>query len=133
MKKIFTIIVLLVSINISRAQGNLQFNQVKNIDLNGSVSVGTGGFSQPISNIGTITVPNGKVWKIESGTGVVTGNQEGAIVFTTDIIFKIGNYTINNTKLPLWLSSGNYIITAIGPSNYNVVISISALEFNVIP
>ena len=139
MKKIFIIIVLLLSISSIKAQGNLQFNQVKNIEITGTTLPYDAQLGYPISTIGTITVPLGKVWKIESisskenslrqiaGIGSVT--LIGNLVAATDV-----SNSFPEAKLPIWLSSGSYpikISSAIG--TFNIITAISAIEFNIVP
>jgi hypothetical protein len=150
--RIFILFILLISIETSLAQGNLQFNQVKLVTA-------------------LETVPVGKVWKVESalsgeeryptsgtalpsnsrfiqvnGTSVCVHEEH---VATTGVGFNGccgGGFWMNNvgmavnsttpllvqvsaqpTKLPLWLPSGATL--AVGTK----VSSISVLEFNIIP
>jgi hypothetical protein len=133
MKKVLTILIFIFGATYSlRAQGDLQFNQVINTSVTGSISANSS------SNLGTITVPAGKVWKVETAT-VLRGNE------IERSIGRIGNYLVfshipgngyyTETFLPLWLSPGTYNLNVVnnsssGPFTYRM--SISAIEFNVI-
>jgi hypothetical protein len=129
MKKITIITVLLFAVNTIKAQGNLQFNEVKNIDITGVLPLG-----YELNTIGSITVPSGKVWKIESvfsfeNTAPVGPNALGGISTL------IGNHKATTSGSPIWLSPGNYLIKCVtgGGINVSVLTSISAIEFNVTP
>lgn len=133
MKKILSITTLLISLSVS-AQGNLQFNQVVKPVLNFvSNTLWT-------PSVGTITVPTGKVWKIETVTYL--GGNSGTwwpLVGLSDYViledFLVYDDDNNIKKLfPLWLPSGTYTIKANqGTTNQDKRIAISAIEFNVLP
>jgi hypothetical protein len=114
MKKIFQLIALLLLIQTaSKAQGDLQFNQV--LSYTGWIDTYT---PSPIW-----TVPQGKVWKVES--------------YTKNFL-KINNVSINdNTNNgPIWLKSGDILQCSSWPNaapynGYNYLFSI--LEFNITP
>jgi len=132
MKKIIIITVLLFAVNTIKAQGNLQFNEVKNIDITGVLPLG-----YELNTIGSITVPSGKVWKIESvfsfeNTPPISVNALSGSSGTSTLI---GNHKASNNGSPIWLSPGNYLIKCVtgGGLNVSVLTSISALEFNVTP
>ena len=112
------------------AQGNLQFNQV--------VTVSTT----------TMTVPAGKVWKIESysesevtfnsnySSGCINVNYHRPLVINNNNYYFFGNmatassganYITTGNKLPIWLKSGDQIRTVCS-SDFA-----SAIEFNIIP
>jgi hypothetical protein len=139
MKKIFKIIVLLFAVNSIKAQGNLQFNQVKNVEITGTTLPYDPQLGNPISTIGTITVPTGKVWKIES-----ISSKENSLRQITgiNIVTLIGNLiaatensnSFQDAKLPIWLSSGSYSIKiSSSASILNIITAISAIEFNIVP
>lgn len=133
MKKFLSIAAVLISLSVS-AQGNLQFNQVINISFNFTSSSSEG-------VIGTITVPSGKVLKIEGasllrdyGTFIAEATYSNAMIIIADIPV----YAQSNDKrcLPLWLSEGTYdIISAFAASGTSPTFrtGISAIEFNVVP
>lgn len=123
------------------AQGNLQFNQVKNIVLS---------YTTPNSNSyqtynQTITVPAGKVWKIESVIGSAQGPTTNYVSPTTTItldgvvlfFYVSGSNNYQWAPLPIWLPEGTYDLGLVSSSGVStgMVISgrVSAIEFNVIP
>jgi hypothetical protein len=115
MKKILTIIALTLIIQTaSKAQGNLQFNQV--LSYTGNV-YNYGNYSaSPVW-----TVPSGKVWKIES--------------YTRDFLM-INNISINGNTITgnnIWLKSGD--ILQCNPTSYSTGYNylFSIIEFNIIP
>jgi hypothetical protein len=120
MKKILTIALLLFSIA-SYAQGNLQFNQVKTFTGNS------------FGSIVLDTVPNGKIWKIESmgfskSNNCMTINGTQYLNFSDPYFY--GN-SFNNSqaiKETLWLKSGDVL----GWSGYNSYV-ITLIEYNIIP
>ncbi len=139
MKKLFQLIALLLLIQtVSKAQGDLQFNKVKLISTQD-------------------TVPNGKIWKVESFIFSQTipncpsssTNQDETIKINGQNISvrssrfmsgfswgsgpygwstaPVSEFNIWEQKLPIWLPSGNIISAEAG------VLYISALEYNIIP
>ena len=134
MKKLALLFLLFFCINAASAQGNLQFNQVVNTTF-----TGPGNASGAI--IGTITVPAGKVWKVErTSLSDDYGDPVFYPVYSTNYWAHIGDFLVWNSSssypqqlFPLWLSEGTYDVTArtYGSTNYNF--AISAIEFNVIP
>ncbi len=126
MKKSFLLIALLVIGYLINAQGTLQFNQVIRVK-NTSVSSG---------NVTTITVPAGKVWKIESGTGP-DGYElsiDGQLVYaSTAENFAVNQYFyIKTIPLPIWLPAGSYAVTVSNSLNGNYTTVLSGIEFNVL-
>ncbi len=143
--KIFSTLVLFVFFAFGAdAQGNMQFNQVIRSKFTSSTNTSGG-----IVTAGTITVPDNKVWKIESGSIVSTGSfyPEGAVELFVDtqLLFSWLVEDMNSTKeiapfvfnsAPIWLPSGNYPITYRQQANAISIpfgIAISALEFNIVP
>jgi hypothetical protein len=124
---------------IAKAQGNLQFNQVifleKSIVLPANIS---SSFTEQ-----SITVPAGKVWKIESvmasffqntATPNPSFSTSGTVMLNKKIIFS----TSNVASFPIWLPEGTYTIRYIYNNSTSGSINelygaISAIEFNVIP
>ena len=136
MKKILSIAVVLISLSVS-AQGNLQFNQVINYSISGA-------WATSEYTVGTITVPSGKVWKIESSslnnnnalsglpTQALGSDGVSSISIGTNTVF--GAYNPSNNWLPVWLSAGTYdVVGRTTASGQNMTISFSAIEFNVVP
>lgn len=163
MKNILLLFLVLLSFGIAKAQGTLQFNQVK---LVSSVQ----------------TVPAGKVWKVvniyapqvirfqaSSGSGGCSGTCNGSSTtwnsFTTPLCpdqttfnssaqIKInGSSAFYNSNSPLWLPAGTtlegnafacnnstgwfngngYSCFCPPSTTQNVVTNISVIEFNIIP
>ena len=137
--KIMRIIILILSMTVFiilnvKAQGNLQFNQVINLEYSSNTN-----WSARIT-VGSVTVPAGKVWKITSGslskdngTNYDFGNATLMLYF--DNIMILGNYNTSDTpKFPIWLSPGTYsVIFNVINSSYFYYATVSAIEFNVVP
>lgn len=155
-KKIFVLSLFSVLCTLIYSQGNLQFNQVIYQTLTG-VSANTG-TSAPDITFQTldITVPFGKVWKIETAScktelglnnetkiGGNNSNDNIFIFLDQDILCYVINSNnlvgfISQTHLPLWLPSGTYTLRLKGKcagqySKYTAYGSIHAIEFNIIP
>jgi hypothetical protein len=117
-------------VSLFHAQGNLQFNQI--------VTVGTT----------SLTVPAGKVWKVESYTesevtfnsnyssGCVNSNYHRPLVINNNNYYFFGNmatassganYITTGNKLPIWLKPGDQIRTVCSSDFASVI------EFNVVP
>jgi hypothetical protein len=92
-------------------------------------------------SFGTIVVPVGKVWKLEStslsnisGTYPSIFNQGNMAAFIGNMI-AFSNEANNNLKLPIWLPSGSYSIS-VNVNNYAGSIhsfNYSGIEFNLVP
>lgn len=131
-KSILTLIVVLGLFTMSFAQGNLQFNQVINVSYSATVPLGA-------NNFGTITVPAGKVWKVERTS---FSQDIGAILsprYSASYFVYIGDYLAWNSSstypqklFPLWLSEGTYSVDGWCGSAMIYNFSISAIEFNII-
>ena len=108
---------LAMSIGIS-AQGNLQFNRV--VTITGNV----GNYSESQAH----SVPEGKVWKIESyaSPGGITINNISSQTAT--------NFSGFNMTCPIWLNSGDFVKavcwTTLGGSGGYVF---SIIEYNIVP
>ena len=124
MKNLLLFSCLLISLSF-KAQGNLQFNQVLNLEIT-------------CCTASTFTVPVGKVWKIESSMAynnnyptrisAINGNpMEAYLTGYTQI-----NYGILPITLPYWLPANTQVSfntgNTIGYKGY-----VSIIEFNVIP
>ena len=125
-KKIILTGILLLGINSIFAQGNLQFNRVITESFNiASAEYGAGTQFSSLK-----TVPNGKVWKIESMGCNNEGNGNG---------FEINgiknNFYVNQAYSPfkggsLWLSSGTTF--RLYNNSYQNSCYFSIIEFNVV-
>jgi hypothetical protein len=131
MKNILIILALSIS-SLSFGQGNLQFNQVVKQTFS---TTSTSTFI-----VGTITVPAGKVWKVEScgfvqqfvsGAEGVLGSSLNQVVLGSHAIYYLNNPGL--VYLPLWLPTGTYQVSANTGVAGTKIISISAIEFNVVP
>jgi hypothetical protein len=130
MKKVFLIAILSIFAIVSKAQGNLQFNQVLTYGgFVGGQIVPNGSFS--INSTDIWEVPMGKVWKLENWTS--TDNIQ---LLINDILF------ISKYDRVLWLKPGdrvrfNYFGGCSGGPGGCFIVSasyfISILEFNVVP
>jgi hypothetical protein len=124
MKNLLLFSCLLISLSF-KAQGNLQFNQVLNLEIT-------------CCTASTFTVPVGKVWKIESSMAynnnsptrisAINGNPMEA--YLTGYTYL--NYGILPIPLPYWLPTNTQVSfntgSGLGQKGY-----VSIIEFNVIP
>jgi hypothetical protein len=145
MKNIFAFIFFALIVNVSTAQGNLQFNQV--LSYTGSLSCNTNycGAQSPT----TYTVPAGKVWKIESagfngGIGMSNYFPQAYL-----IINGVGAYgglmsanqsTVTGKLItsPVWLKAGDVLGWGMNSNSatggtFSISMHISILEFNIVP
>lgn len=138
MKNLFlsgVILLLAISMN---AQGNLQFNKVYHLTYQGSSTINNG--KNLISNI---IVPKNKVWKIESGSVLLSSTSSYAIsnsdlIVDKQVLYGVGNSGSSSFPVlisPIWLGEGNYIIELNNRNNFSVsfIAAISVLEFNIVP
>ncbi len=128
--KTFLFVVVLFLLGSVKAQGNLQFNQVVTVSIT------------------TMTVPAGKVWKVESysesevtfnsnySAGCVNVNYHRPLVINNNNYYFFGNmatassganYISTGNKLPIWLKSGDQIRTVCSSDFASVI------EFNIVP
>jgi hypothetical protein len=133
MKNILLILAISFS-SASFAQGNLQFNQV----VNGSVDANIIDYNES----GSITVPAGKVWKIEAVSyfaypGMtfqqsMGGNSAQAWIGNQQVVSTNSNLPV---QVPIWLSEGTYTVKlkAAYGSATPVRLSWSVIEFNIVP
>lgn len=135
MKSLF-IALFVCFLNVVSAQGNLQFNEVKFIKMSYIVTTNVTNQYQEQ----TITVPAGKVWKIESCTSTFLA-MSGTNPSYSDVgrmfldKMQISNSGVN--VLPIWLPAGTYTLRLVynsntSYSNSEVVGAISVIEFNVL-
>ena len=123
-KTLILLFVLLPFSLVINAQGNLEYNKVKLVTINGS--------SPDI----VITVPVGKVWKIESAIvgSYIYGSPN--IYLDYQIIYQPG---LVNKIFPIWLPSGSYTLSISCASCYGsngpsvLKGSISAIKYNEVP
>lgn len=119
------------------AQNNLEFSQVINQDI----SVVANGSTDYITNTITLTVPAGKVWKVESasvsekytGSTYSYHSLGGTLMLHNTIIGRQNNNFSNG--LPFWLSEGDHDLILQGgtsSSSYSWFGHLSIIEFNVV-
>jgi hypothetical protein len=101
----------------SKAQGNLQFNQVLNVEFTSSVST-------------TLTVPTGKVWKLENL--VMTSLNNYACFSYNGSTYYLRQHNTSSSawdNFPFWIGSGKTVTFGAGCASG----MISILEFNIVP
>lgn len=142
-KNIFLLLILILSCT-SKAQGNLQFNRVVTFSNSDIVA------NNAVTTFETITIPQGKVWKIESvslsgvSNNVVSPFDAGSgstikwlyARFNDVVAYSANNVGNQINLLPIWLNSGTYIFkvnSAYSNLSGRVLASYSAIEFNIIP
>jgi hypothetical protein len=125
------------------SQGNLQFNQVLRVSITG-VNLASNGQHSIM-----VTVPAGKVWKVES-SDVHTYNTAtpNLIVPTNSFSVILGGSLLNiiyksaqgflDPLLPKWYPAGSYDLTikennGVSQNGATVVGVVSIIEFNVVP
>ena len=114
MKQLGTIAVLiLISISL-KAQGNLQFNQVLLLDVTNPAN--------------SVTVPAGKVWKIESA--IMNQNNSYTQLQIGGVSYYLSSTSTLYKNVPFWIPSGTSL-GLLSPSGHLGKISI--IEFNVVP
>mgnify|MGYP000020323096 CR=1 FL=1 len=142
MKNILFILAITIS-SFSFGQGNLQFNQVR------TETYTSPGFTADYaeSTIGTLTVPAGKVLKIESASLAIrmatsyarTDNQFFSLRVDEQVLLYRGNanYNGNSLKHIVWLAEGTYNIIVSNETSTDFVAgstaTINGIEFNVVP
>lgn len=152
MKKLILISFLFISTGIN-SQGNLQFNKVINLEytkvLNGT---DTNAANTGETLLETVTIEENKVWKVVSAaiTGgdryrggnplsPYTDHDVGLFLNKTKIYQSSrainANEKFRDVSMPIWFSSGtkNVITYMYGTDLDPITISISIIEFNVVP
>ena len=164
-KKIILIPTLVLSLNIlaQDTPGNLQFNRV--VVYNSEINQGTPNPTSSDRGYGefnSITIPDGKIWKIESvvmyerrdtsnspvsglndfapniyGSITPLGGSTTQTLQLNDTPVFVYQYTINSTesmvKYPIWLPPGEYTPHCWNSNSGTPELTIHALEFNIVP
>jgi hypothetical protein len=137
---VFTILNFLNSNELLAQGGNLQFNRALFSEISQSPPA-----NQTEVTLGTVTVPQGKVWKIERASflgnfpcGVGQTNYSPVQNVTTINNLVIVTYSEDTQYFPVWLPEGTYTIKssiAGGCTNYpyNVKFVYTGIEFNLMP
>jgi hypothetical protein len=117
--RVFLMLVFLVSLNAAFAQGNLQFNQVINMAFTGA-------------NTTPVTVPAGKVWKIESCM-LNTPSNNYAYMLYNGVYYNLRQQqsSAHNVNFPFWLSTGTSV--TFGGNGGGTGGLLSIIEFNIVP
>jgi len=103
--------------SVIHGQGNLQFNQVINLPF-------------VAGNTTPVTVPSGKVWKLESCMLNSSGNGNAFMLYNGYLYNMRQQQTSTQVAtFPFWLSSGASV--TFGTSSSGGILSI--LEFNIVP
>ncbi len=154
------LLAIFLSSEIAFAQGgNLQFNQVINHNLTGTVNMNfADGAIYPVVQTLTFTIPAGKVWKVESASV----NLKPESVLNSYFSYNVYDQTIlmlnkielakeqsgygsnkspTNIKYPFWIPSGSYSLKLTGeysniypnPYTYRAYGFLSAIEYNIVP
>lgn len=135
MKQLFCVLGFLMFAWVGFAQGNLQFNRVVLVEHSFVVPTNV---LAPFSEI-SVTVPAGKVWKLES---VIANLQNSNGSISTSLSVLINNKCLYNggsySPFPVWLPEGTYTLRLMytsntGLSNNVVYGGVSGIEFNVTP
>jgi hypothetical protein len=121
MKKIFFFLLFFLCswlfVPCSNAQGNLQFNQVLNVEFTSSGST-------------TLTVPIGKVWKLENL--VMSSLNNYACFSYNGTTYYLRQHNTSSSawdNFPFWIGSGKTVSFGAGCASG----MISIIEFNVVP
>ncbi len=142
MKKIILIIAIAVlACTRTFAQGTLQFNRVVDATFYGAALT----LSSPV--IGSVTVPAGKVWKIESASGFGGSSASPNAGFGATYSITVGDHNLNyfvnggsyivTNYCPVWLPAGTYQVKFVSSNNnagsFAATTAISAIEYNIVP
>lgn len=102
-----------------KAQGNLQFNQVINMAFTAA-------------NTTPVTVPAGKVWKLENCM-LNTPSNNYAYMLYNGVYYNLRQQlsSANVVNFPFWLSSGTTV--TFGGNGGGAGGMLSIIEFNVVP
>ena len=117
--KTFLFVVILFLLESFNAQGNLQFNQVINMAFTGA-------------NTTPVTVPAGKVWKIESCM-LNTPSNNYAYMLYNGVYYNLRQQqtSAHVVNFPFWLSTGTSV--TFGGNGGGTGGLLSIIEFNIIP
>lgn len=145
MKSILITVYLILFTVATFAQGNLQFNQVINQTITTAYGQGYGGLNNETV---VVTIPAGKVWKIESAhlsyqsstsTKYYTANtsSENSQLVLDGAVIAMDDDSYYVTPGPIWLAAGTHTFILQGyintSSNYRWNALITAIEFNITP
>lgn len=117
MKNLFFILFIIFGLK-AQAQGNLQFNQVINMAFTAA-------------NTTPVTVPAGKVWKIENCMLPSTSNTYAQMQYN-GVIYNLRqqNTSTQVANFPFWFTGGSSLIFGAGGPVGGLL---SIIEFNIVP
>lgn len=117
--KTLLFLLIFMSFGVLKAQGNLQFNQVINMAFTGA-------------NTTPVTVPAGKVWKIENCM-LNTPSNNYAYMLYNGVYYNLRQQlsSAHNVNFPFWLASGTSV--TFGGNGGGAGGMLSILEFNIVP
>lgn len=117
--RLLLFLVLFLCLESFKAQGNLQFNQVINMAFSGA-------------NTTPVTVPAGKVWKLENCMLNTSSNNYVHMLYN-GVYYNMRQQVsgANNGNFPFWLSAGTSV--TFGGNGGGAGGMLSIIEFNVIP
>ncbi len=139
MKKVLVLFLFVLSGTMAKAQGNLQFNQVKFFQLNVIQTSSNGTFD--FASV-AITVPANKVWKIEAASPTSyspsTGSHSfgGRITLDGNLLSDFYSTPGQLSHLPFWLPAGSYNLelrSSTSTPTFYFKGAISVIEFNIVP
>ena len=126
-----------------KSQGTLEFNQVKFLT---NVATGTGPQTCCSASTVVLTVPAGKVWKIESSSlkktsntspGFIQGFNTGEGISINDMVLYRATTSTETgiAEKPVWLPAGSYnwLVHHDNVVNYTYTGALSIIEFNIVP
>ena len=144
MKKLFQLIAFLLLIQtVSKAQGDLQFNQV--LTYQGNVAYNVGPNSNAYGEGSQWTVPSNKVWKIENKSRTPNGLLRFSINgYLQSDLYERSAYPYYNSvavdNSPIWLKANDVIKFIVSGSSGNgwgftgsESYFISIIEYNIVP
>ncbi|CAN5290017.1 hypothetical protein BH09BAC1_BH09BAC1_02600 [soil metagenome] len=145
MKAIFSLFVIMSICVVGFAQGNLQFNQVITQSINTAFAAGS---SRPGTSV-TLTVPAGKVWKIESAHvssqsssssnqyNISTGSSTVCYIILDEAIIATFDSYAPLVGGAIWLKEGTHTLLLQGyvnsSSTYKFNGLVTGIEFNIVP
>jgi len=128
MRNLSILFILLITFFKTNAQGNLQFNTSKFIEI--TASIYNPNVPPYFYKDSVITVPPGKIWKIESTSATYSCNTNAVSLFLDGRII-CGNTSYGT--FPIWLSEGHYTLLLHSNTNNQNKAAINLIEFNIIP
>tara|TARA_B100000683_G_C12491888_1_gene554816 strand:- start:268 stop:672 length:405 start_codon:yes stop_codon:yes gene_type:complete len=134
MKKLLTILIVLLFSVYLNAQGTLQFDHVEYIELSIDPSVSSNSSQQ------IITVAPNTVWKIVSATPPTRKSSNNVLYYKepkddAGVFVLLNNSVISNNEVPVWLKEGSYVLEIAEATSGTTFYysNISAIVFNIVP